>query len=141
VLLQVLDEGWLTDGQGRRVDFSNVVVIMTSNVGAQALMDLPKGAKSQEAKEMVMRELRSFMSPEFLNRLDDVILFERLQLKDMPKVVDVQLSKARSMLLEQGVEMDITEAAKGVMVTQGFRYANVTCVTFSTEIPFVCDPS
>jgi len=120
VLLQVLDEGWLTDGQGRRVDFSNVVVIMTSNVGAQALMALPKGAKSQEAKEAVMRELRSFMSPEFLNRLDDVILFKRLRMQDMPRVVDVQLSKARALLLDQGVEMQVTDAAKDVMASQGF---------------------
>ena len=91
VLLQVLDDGRLTDGQGRTVDFKNTLIILTSNLGSQALSTLPEGADAEAARDQVMAAVRAHFRPEFLNRLDEIVLFDRLSRKNMDGIVDIQL--------------------------------------------------
>jgi ATP-dependent Clp protease ATP-binding subunit ClpB len=93
--LQVFDEGRLTDSHGRTVDFRNTIIIMTSNLGAEYLSNLPPDAESSEAKDDVMRVVRSAFSPEWLNRLDDTVLFNRLAKGDMDGIVRRQLQQVR----------------------------------------------
>ena len=95
VLLQVLDDGRLTDGQGRTVDFKNTLIILTSNLGSQALSQLPEGADAEAARDQVMAAVRAHFRPEFLNRLDEIVLFDRLSRKNMDGIVDIQLGAAR----------------------------------------------
>lgn len=91
ILLQVLDEGRLTDSQGRKIDFRNTFIIMTSNLGAEALASLPEGVPSSDARDSVMAVVKSQFPPEFLNRIDDIILFNRLSPKLMHRIVDIQV--------------------------------------------------
>lgn len=101
ILLQVLDEGRLTDSQGRKIDFRNTFIIMTSNLGAESLASLPEGANSSDARESVMSVVKSQFPPEFLNRIDDIILFNRLSPKLMHRIVDIQVkSKAPDIALQ-----------------------------------------
>jgi hypothetical protein len=93
VLLQVLDDGRLTDGQGRTVDFRNTLIVLTSNLGSEVLAALPEGAETSAAREGVMEMVRRAFRPEFLNRLDEILLFRRLSRKDMAKIVDIQLAR------------------------------------------------
>ncbi len=120
VLLQVLDEGRLTDGQGHQVDFRNTIILMTSNIGSEHLLDLADGAKSDEAREPVMREVRSIFRPEFLNRVDAILLFRRLDRGDMTRIVDLQLTKLIKRLAERNISLDITAAAKQWLGDQGY---------------------
>jgi ATP-dependent Clp protease ATP-binding subunit ClpB len=92
VLLQVLDDGVLTDGQGRTVDFKQTLIVLTSNLGAQALSLLPDGADSGMAKREVMEAVRAHFRPEFLNRLDETIIFDRLGREDMAGIVEIQMA-------------------------------------------------
>jgi ATP-dependent Clp protease ATP-binding subunit ClpB len=121
-LLQVLDDGRLTDGQGRTVSFRNTVVIMTSNVGSQYLLDgvTPDGELKTEARELVMGELRSRFRPEFLNRVDDIVLFKPLVPKEIERIVDLMLDELRDRLVARRISLEVTEAARRFIARQGF---------------------
>jgi ATP-dependent Clp protease ATP-binding subunit ClpB len=121
-LLQVLDDGRLTDAQGRTVDFRNTVVIMTSNIGSQYLLEgiTPSGEIKPEAREMVTSELRRHFRPEFLNRVDDVVLFKPLTLPEIEKVVDLMLDDVRSRLTERDMTIEVSEQALEFIAEQGF---------------------
>jgi ATP-dependent Clp protease ATP-binding subunit ClpB len=111
VLLQVLDDGRLTDGQGRTVDFRNVVIIMTSNLGSEYLAAQPDGESVDAVREQVMQVVRGTFRPEFLNRLDEVLLFTRLGRENMKGIVDIQLARLRKMLDDRRITLDIDEDA------------------------------
>jgi len=119
-LLQLLDDARLTDGQGRTVDFSNTIVIITSNLGSAALSVLPEGAPSEEAKDVVMAEVRATLPPEFINRLDDIVLFHRLSQKDMIGVVRVQLEEVRKVLRQRELELDIDSLTEDWLARKGY---------------------
>jgi len=120
VLLQVLDDGQLTDGQGRTVDFKQTIIVLTSNLGSQALSLLPEGADSQRAKAEVMEAVRAHFRPEFLNRLDDMIVFDRLTRGDMDGIVDVQLGILRKRLATRNITLDLDAAAKSWLADEGY---------------------
>ena len=117
VLLQVLDDGRITDGQGRTVDFRNTVLIMTSNIGSQYILD-EENAEQREAK--VTAALRQHFRPEFLNRIDETIIFDRLQREELTTIVDLQLERVRKRLAKQGLALALTEAAKEYIGNQGY---------------------
>jgi len=123
VLLQVLDDGRLTDGQGRTVDFRNTIIVMTSNLGADALAALPEGQPSSSAQEPVMQEVRAHFRPEFLNRIDDTIIFNRLSKEAMTGVVEVQLRALQKLLREQKLELNITDEAEAWLAMEGYSPA------------------
>ncbi|MFK5997332.1 MAG: ATP-dependent chaperone ClpB [Rhodobacterales bacterium] len=120
VLLQVLDDGQLTDGQGRTVDFKQTLIILTSNLGAQALSMLPGGADADEAKEQVMEAVRAHFRPEFLNRLDEIVLFDRLSRDDMDGIVDIQLGILAKRLDIRKIALEVDEKAKTWLANQGY---------------------
>ncbi|QDH15331.1 ATP-dependent chaperone ClpB [Oecophyllibacter saccharovorans] len=120
ILLQVLDDGRLTDGQGRVVDFRNTIIILTSNLGSQYLANQPDGAKPQEVEEQVMEVVRAHFRPEFLNRLDEVILFSRLQREHMSRIVDIQLKRLRQLLSERNIEIALDKFAEEWISTTGY---------------------
>ncbi len=119
VLLQVLDDGRLTDGQGRTVDFKNAVVIMTSNVGSSYITDLA-GVEDEKMQERVMDALRSQFRPEFLNRIDEVIVFSSLGREQIKSIVDIQLRGLSKRLEERRVSLEVTESAKELLAVQGY---------------------
>jgi ATP-dependent Clp protease ATP-binding subunit ClpB len=120
--LQVLDDGRLTDSQGHQVDFRNTVVIMTSNIGSHYLFDgvTPDGEIKPDARERVMAELRSHFRPEFLNRVDDIVLFTPLSLPQIERIVDLQLEELRNRLAENQIELDITPQARRLIAERGY---------------------
>ncbi|MFN4252498.1 ATP-dependent chaperone ClpB [Deinococcus sp.] len=121
VLLQVLDDGRLTDGQGRTVDFRNTLIIMTSNIGSPLILDMQHRGESAEAiKNAVLEELRSEFRPEFLNRVDDIIVFDALTQKDLHQIVDIQLSSLRKRLQERRVTLHLTDTAKDKLAELGY---------------------
>jgi len=120
VLLQVLDEGFLTDGQGRKVDFRNTIVIMTSNLGADYLARLPEGVPSVAAKSDVMETVRSHLAPEFINRIDDIVLFNRLSRDNMTGIVDVQIAEMQNHLKEKQMSIEFTDEAKTWLADKGY---------------------
>ena len=120
VLLQVLDEGQLTDGQGRRVDFRNTLILLTSNIGADHLLALPEMAPSQDAEDAVMADLAAVFRPEFLNRLDATILFRRLGRDDMATIVDLQLHQLDKRLADQGMDIEVSPAARLWLGDKGY---------------------
>ncbi|WP_432448124.1 ATP-dependent chaperone ClpB [Aliiroseovarius marinus] len=120
VLLQVLDDGVLTDGQGRTVDFKQTLIILTSNLGAQALSQLPDGADASDAKRDVMDAVRAHFRPEFLNRLDETIIFDRLTREDMDGIVDIQLGRLTKRLGRRNISLDLDEAAKKWLADEGY---------------------
>ena len=113
-LLQVLDDGRITDAQGRTVDFRNTVIIMTSNIGAEYLVTgaSTDGDIDPETRDRVMAELRAHFRPEFLNRVDDIVLFRRLTLPQIEKIVDLQVDELRHRLAERGTTLELTEDAR-----------------------------
>ena len=111
VLLQVLDDGRLTDGQGRTVDFRNTIIALTSNLGSDVLANEPDGELTPLAQAQVMRVVRDHFRPEFLNRLDEVVLFRRLARADMAAIVDIQLAGLRYLLRDRGVTLELDDAA------------------------------
>jgi ATP-dependent Clp protease ATP-binding subunit ClpA len=118
VLLQVFDEGQLTDGQGRKVDFKNTIIIMTSNLGASAAYD----AGIEEGpliEQFMLQSVRQHFPPEFINRLDDTIVFHRLGKDVMPRIVDIQMAGVRKLLREQKVEIQLTEEGKKWLAEKG----------------------
>ena len=120
VLLQVLDDGVLTDGQGRRVDFKQTLIILTSNLGARALSELPEGADITAAKREVEEAVRAHFRPEFLNRLDEQIIFDRLNRADMTGIVEIQLRRLESRLALRKITLDLTAEAKAWLADEGF---------------------
>ena len=120
VLLQVLDDGVLTDGQGHKVDFKQTLIVLTSNLGAQALSQLPEGADASDAKRDVMDAVRAHFRPEFLNRLDETIIFDRLQRKDMDSIVDIQLARLSKRLAGRKITLDLDEAARQWLADEGY---------------------
>jgi ATP-dependent Clp protease ATP-binding subunit ClpB len=120
VLLQVLDDGRLTDGQGRTVDFRNTLIIMTSNLGAEYLANLKDDEDVDAVREQVMQVVRSHFRPEFLNRLDDIILFHRLKRTEMGAIVDIQLKRLQKLLDERKIELDLDESARSWLAEKGY---------------------
>jgi ATP-dependent Clp protease ATP-binding subunit ClpB len=120
VLLQVLDDGRLTDGQGRTVDFKNTLIVLTSNIGAEYLVNQKEGEETEAVRDEVMAEVRSRFRPEFLNRLDDIILFHRLQRADMTKIVDIQMMRLQKLLADRKITIDLDEQAKTWLANRGY---------------------
>ena len=106
VLLQVLDDGHLTDGQGHTVDFRNTLIVMTSNLGSQFLVEQPEGQDTDAVKDQVMAVVRASFRPEFLNRIDEIILFHRLQRNEMTKIVDIQMSRLVKLLEDRKITLE-----------------------------------
>ncbi len=120
VLLQVLDDGVLTDGHGRTVDFKQTLIILTSNLGAQALSQLPETADASEAKRDVMDAVRAHFRPEFLNRLDETIIFDRLSRADMDGIVTIQLKRLQKRLAGRKITLELDDAAKKWLADEGY---------------------
>ena len=119
ILLQVLDDGRLTDGQGRVVSFKNTIIIMTSNVGSQFIAGAGEEGFTEESRKQVMEALRSSFRPEFLNRIDDVVVFQPLGLEDIERIVDIQLKDVRSRLASERMTLELSEAAKQSLALDG----------------------
>jgi len=120
VLLQVLDDGRLTDGQGRTVDFRNTIIVLTSNLGSQAIAELPESADIEAARPAVMRAVRDRFRPEFLNRLDEVVLFRRLAREDMAYIVDIQLERLRRLLEDRKLRLELDDKAREWLAEAGY---------------------
>ena len=118
ILLQVLDDGRLTDGQGRTVDFRNVILIMTSNLGSQFLADTSMPVEKR--KEAVMEIVRASFKPEFLNRLDDIVMFDPLTQENLVHIVDIQLARVAARLTDRRITLTVTDAAKAWLARTGF---------------------
>ena len=130
MLLQVLDDGFLTDSLGRKIDFSNTIIIMTSNIGARKLKDFGSGVgfgtsaqKSQEssnARSVIENALKKAFAPEFLNRIDDVVVFNNLEKADIDKIIDIELSKLLERISELGYTLKLSKKAKSFIAEKGF---------------------
>jgi ATP-dependent Clp protease ATP-binding subunit ClpB len=120
VLLQVLDDGRLTDGQGRTVDFRNTIIILTSNIGAEFLVNQKEGEDSDAVADLVMAEVRQKFRPEFLNRLDDIILFHRLQRSDMGEIVDIQMSRLQKLLADRKITIELDDQGRAWLANRGY---------------------
>lgn len=117
ILLQILEDGRLTDSQGRTIDFKNALVIMTSNIGAQYIT----GEESREARSrLVMDALRAHFRPEFLNRVDEIIIFDRLSEGDLKKIVEIQLKRLSKRLEQQKIRLDLSDSAKQLLAREGY---------------------
>ena len=120
VLLQVLDDGRLTDGQGRTVDFRNTLIVLTSNLGSDALARLPERADVSVAREAVMEAVRAAFRPEFLNRLDEILLFRRLSRDDMKGIVAIQVERLKKLLADRKITLEVDAAAMGWLGNAGY---------------------
>ncbi len=133
MLLQIMEDGHLTDAKGRRVDFRNTIIIMTSNVGAELLkrdttlgyavkQDEAKNAKAQyeKMKEKVLSEMKNLFRPEFLNRIDATVVFHALNVDEIRQIVDLMLKRVRIQLSEQQIKLELTDAAKDLLVKEGY---------------------
>jgi ATP-dependent Clp protease ATP-binding subunit ClpB len=120
VLLQVLDDGRLTDGQGRTVDFRNTLIVLTSNLGSEYLASLPEGESVDAARAQVMEAVRAAFRPEFINRLDEILLFRRLSREDMVGIVDIQLTQLQKLLDERKVTLELDAEAKKWLANTGY---------------------
>jgi ATP-dependent Clp protease ATP-binding subunit ClpB len=118
VLLQVLDDGRLTDGHGRTVDFRNTVIIMTSNIGSHYLLDV--AGRQEEVERRVMEALRAAFRPEFLNRIDEIVIFHSLTREHLYQIVDIQLERLRKLLAERRITLEVTQAAKELLIAEGY---------------------
>jgi ATP-dependent Clp protease ATP-binding subunit ClpB len=121
-LLQILDDGRLTDAQARTVNFRNTVIIMTSNIGSPYLLDgvTDSGQISEQAREQVMAELRAAFRPEFLNRVDEIVLFKPLTLPEIERIVDLQIADMRARLADRRLMLELTEPARELIAEQGY---------------------
>jgi ATP-dependent Clp protease ATP-binding subunit ClpB len=119
ILLQVLDDGRLTDSQGRTVDFTNSIVVMTSNIGSQYIAELG-GRQEAEMRRRVQDALRAHFRPEFLNRVDDVVIFESLTRAQIGQIVEIQLAGLRKRLADRQLSLELTDAAKGLLADEGY---------------------
>ncbi len=120
VLLQVLDDGRLTDGQGRTVDFTNTIIILTSNLGSQYLANLPDGQLASSVEPQVMEIVRGHFRPEFLNRLDEIILFNRLSQDNMVPIVDIQVARVAALLADRKITLNLTNGARAWLARVGY---------------------
>ncbi|MBR6046095.1 MAG: AAA family ATPase, partial [Ruminococcus sp.] len=122
ILLQVLDDGRITDSQGRTVDFKNTIIIMTSNLGSGYILDgiQPDGEISEEAREQVDKLLRSSFRPEFLNRLDEIVYYKPLRREDIGGIVDLMLAELSARLADKQITVKVTDRAKDAIIDQGF---------------------
>jgi len=120
LLLQVMDEGHLTDSLAHKVDFKNTLIILTSNLGADILAHLPSGAKSDAAREGVMQVVRQAFAPEFLNRIDDIILFNRLQRSDMDRILNIQITNIQKLIHDKKMVIEVTPPAKSFIADLGY---------------------
>ncbi|PZR81978.1 MAG: hypothetical protein DLM65_04755, partial [Candidatus Aeolococcus gillhamiae] len=123
ILLQLLDDGRLTDGQGRTVDFRNTVVIMTSNLGSHVIAEMPPNADAREHERVhdeVLAVLRQHFRPEFLNRVDEIIVFSRLDREQLRHIVEIQLQSLRSRLAQRSISLDVDEAALDLIAEDGY---------------------
>ncbi len=123
VLLQVLDDGRLTDGQGRTVDFKNTIVVLTSNIGSDYLVNQKEGEDTDAVRDEVMAEVRARFRPEFLNRLDEIILFHRLQRADMGKIVDIQIGRLQKLVADRKLTIQLDDAARSWLANRGYDAA------------------
>jgi ATP-dependent Clp protease ATP-binding subunit ClpB len=124
VMLQILDDGRLTDSKGREVNFKNTVIIMTSNVGAQYIFDYQKSMQTpQQEAEMerqVEEELHKHFRPEFLNRIDDVIIFHALDMQHIKRIIEIQLKRLAKMIGDRGLSIEISDRAKELLAKEGY---------------------
>ena len=122
ILLQILDDGRITDSQGRTVDFKNTIIILTSNLGSSELLDgiQPDGSISEDARAAVMGELRRAFRPEFLNRLDEIILFKPLTKENLSGIIDILMEGLKKRLADKTLKLEVTDAAKGLIIERGF---------------------
>jgi ATP-dependent Clp protease ATP-binding subunit ClpB len=120
ILLQVLDDGRLTDGKGRTVDFTNTIIVLTSNLGSQFIAGLGEDESVETVEPQVMDMVRAHFRPEFLNRLDEIILFHRLSAQHMAPIVDIQVSRVAKLLAERKVQLDLTDAARAWLGRVGY---------------------
>ncbi|MFN5911741.1 MAG: AAA family ATPase, partial [Bacteroidota bacterium] len=130
LLLQVLDDGHMTDGLGRKIDFKNTILIMTSNIGARQLADFGTGvgfgtkareeSREESSKTVIQNALRKAFSPEFLNRIDDMIMFKPLQREDIHKIIDLELAKLYGRLNNLGYQIEVSPKAKDFIVDKGY---------------------
>jgi ATP-dependent Clp protease ATP-binding subunit ClpB len=120
ILLQVLDDGRLTDGQGRTVDFKNTLIIMTSNIGAEYLVNMKEGQDTELVHAQVLAEVRRQFRPEFLNRLDDIVLFHRLARDQMGAIVDIQMGRLAKLLADRKITVSLDDAARTWLADQGY---------------------
>ena len=120
VLLQVLDEGHLTDGQGRKVDFKNTVIILTSNMGSEFIANLPAGTAVDAARNQVMQVVRNSFKPEFLNRLDEIILFNRIERENMASIVDIQFKRVQELLIDKQITVTLDSKAREYLAEGGY---------------------
>jgi ATP-dependent Clp protease ATP-binding subunit ClpB len=118
VLLQILDDGRLTDSKGRVVDFKNTVLIMTSNLGSREILSV--GDDELQAREAVQQILRDYFKPEFLNRIDDIVIFGQLSRAEIEKIIEVQLEKLRKNLAERGITIVLEDSAKELLASEGY---------------------
>ena len=118
VLLQILDDGRLTDAKGRTVDFKNTVLIMTSNLGSREIQEA-EGDEDQ-VREAVLQELRASFKPEFLNRIDDIVIFHQLSREQIIKIIDVQLERLRQMLAERSIQLVLDDSARALLAREGY---------------------
>ncbi|MEW5726123.1 MAG: AAA family ATPase, partial [Thermodesulfobacteriota bacterium] len=118
-LLQILDDGRMTDGQGRTVDFKNAIVIMTSNIGSQWITDLG-GREHEEMERRVLEALRAHFKPEFLNRIDDIIIFHALSREHLQRIVDLQVDLLNRRLAEHKLSLELTDGAKEYLAREGW---------------------
>ncbi|MDP3011523.1 MAG: AAA family ATPase, partial [Candidatus Hydromicrobium sp.] len=119
ILLQIMDDGRLTDGHGRTVDFKNTVSIMTSNIGSQWITEL--GDKDEEEmKRRITEAMKNSFKPEFLNRVDDIVIFHRLGIDEIAKIVEIQVEKLKEILKSKKLSLDITDKAKKILAKEGF---------------------
>ena len=123
ILLQVLDDGRLTDGQGRTVDFKNTLIILTSNIGGDYLVNQKEGEDTEDVREEVMTEVKAHFRPEFLNRLDEIILFHRLQRSEMGQIVDIQMARLSKLLADRKISVEIDDAARSWLANRGYDAA------------------
>jgi ATP-dependent Clp protease ATP-binding subunit ClpB len=120
VLLQVLDDGRLTDGQGRTVDFRNTIIVLTSNIGAEFLVDLADGEDAESARTNVMAMVKAHFRPEFLNRLDDILLFHRLKRSEMGRIVDIQFGRLQKLVADRRIELELEPSAREWLAERGY---------------------
>jgi ATP-dependent Clp protease ATP-binding subunit ClpB len=118
VLLQILDDGRLTDSKGRTVDFKNTVLIMTSNLGSREMQEVSEDEK--QVHEAVTQVLREHFKPEFLNRIDDIVIFHRLSREQITRIIDVQLERLRAMLHERNVSLTLEDSARELLAREGY---------------------
>ncbi|MCW5723115.1 MAG: AAA family ATPase, partial [Devosia sp.] len=120
VLLQVLDDGRLTDGQGRTVDFRNTVIILTSNIGAEYLVELKDGESVELVRGKVLDMVKASFRPEFLNRIDEILLFHRLGREHMGAIVDIQFGRLEKLLKDRDIDLELTPAARDWLANEGY---------------------